>query len=64
MLENLGVGVVGYLIVMIAWIIPGFFDLNWNLFKSEKRNKAMLKWYMIIGNIVALGIAICVVIYT
>ncbi len=50
--------VVTYFVVMIAWVIPGFFSLDWNMFKSERRNKAMLKWYIILGNVVAIGAAI------
>lgn len=56
--DMIGTAVITYLVVMIAWVIPGFFSLDWNIFKSERRNKAMLKWYLILGNVVAIGLAI------
>ncbi|MGC5326274.1 hypothetical protein [Brevibacillus sp. SYSU BS000544] len=61
MLEKLGLGVVTYLIVMVALVIPGFFNENLLIFKSEKRNKAVIKWYFILGSILAITIAVYVV---
>ncbi|MFJ9496504.1 hypothetical protein [Brevibacillus centrosporus] len=58
--EQLLTGIVVYIIVMIMWFIPGFFDLNWSLFNSERRNKLMFKWYLIFANVVSIGIAIYV----
>ncbi|MED1949727.1 hypothetical protein [Brevibacillus centrosporus] len=58
--EQLLTGIVVYIIVMIMWFIPGFFDLNWSLFDSERRNKLMFKWYLIFANVVSIGIAIYV----
>lgn len=56
--EQLLTGIIVYIIVMIMWFIPGFFDLNWSLFNSERRNKLMFKWYLIFANVVSIGIAI------
>ncbi|MDR7316707.1 hypothetical protein [Brevibacillus nitrificans] len=60
--EQLLTGIVVYIIVMIAWFIPGFFDLNWSIFHSERRNKMMFKWYLIFANVVSIGIAIYAVV--
>ncbi|RNB88626.1 hypothetical protein EDM59_05800 [Brevibacillus nitrificans] len=62
--EQLLTGIVVYIIVMIAWFIPGFFDLNWSIFNSERRNKLMFKWYLIFANVVSIGIAIYVAVET
>ena len=56
--EQLLTGIIVYIFVMIMWFIPGFFDLNWSLFNSERRNKLMFKWYLIFANVVSIGIAI------
>lgn len=61
MLEKLGLGVVTYLVVMVALVIPGFFNENLLLFKSEKRNIAVIKWYFILGSLLAITIAVFVV---
>lgn len=55
-------GVVVYAIVMVALVIPGLLDTDWSFFKSERRNLKVMKWYFIIGNALAIGVAIFAVI--
>lgn len=58
MVDKLAVGVIMYLIVMVVLIIPGLLETDWNIFKSGRRNRIVLKWYLILGNAIAISLAI------
>lgn len=60
--EKWMVGIVIYFFVMFVLVIPGLLDTDWNFFKSERRNKILLKWYVILGNALAIGLAIFAVV--
>ncbi|KQL49581.1 hypothetical protein AN963_07565 [Brevibacillus choshinensis] len=60
--EKWMVGIIVYFIVMGALVIPGLLDTDWSIFKSERRNKIVLKWYLFLGNALAIGIAIFAVV--